>query len=921
MAENIKISALIELVSGSIAGTTIVPVVDGGVTLKTQMSSIKAFTNSDVATDTELTNAVSALNNTINSLTTTNISEGTREYYTDARVQTKIDSLGVLSGSLPATFNLGVIGGGTSVSNVDSITFYGTTVNDNGGGDIDVSINSGSLTVINGGTNITSVNTINLSGGTLTDNGGGDVTIGLGSFTVEDIAGDSISDVTKLNFDGISSLSDDGNGEVTVTISTPAATDLTSLNTFTGSIDGRVTTLETADTDNNNASLNTFTGSFSSSVESRVTTLETAGGGGGGGVEIPEGTISGSQQITDFGFVSSSVRFVGLGLVSISSASNDYGESVEIQVTPGGGGEVGVAYDVDYHIISQSVSLPGESNIILTDVKLGTGLQDFKFIDFSESLDSRFGSGGGSDYISNVTFAENKLTFTGQNNAFNGVVPLSEGIISSSLQITNFGFLQEADIVGVLPQGTISGSNQIVESGFVTNDSTASLALSDNISGSFTELSASIASDIAGISGVSETTLGDVTASILNGGAFDGEGNPITLISSSTQVSYSNLNGLPYFIGDGVSITSGSDGASIPFFNLSAGASDYILAHTASLNYHSASISASVDSLIVDSGSFSDRVTAVEVSSGTARFDSLEARTGSVDNSINELNTFTGSFSASVAQRFEDVEGAGGGADYVSDVQLSGTILTFTGQGSAFNSTVELSSLSTTALTEASFGVVSQSYDLSTTNLQIGNVVIGGVSGDVTLTTVSQSFDSRINALDAAGGATQLSELSDMGNITIDVANGDILLYDSVEQEFTHSKALNGDYTLTGSLDTKGSVDVSGSITVLGTVTADSFIAGDVGTPTINSATDLDMSATNAVNIDGGGINLTAAGSGVILSSSADITVNYMLNLGKTIGEPTTSPATGSIMNSGSIDSDSKLWFFNGTEWKEIAFV
>ena len=608
-------------------------------------------------------------------------------------------------------------------------------------------------------------------------------------------------------------------------------------------------------------------------------------------------------------------------MVSISSASNDYGESVEIQVTPGGGGEVGVAYDADYHIISQSVSLPGESNIILTDVKLGTGLQDFKFIDFSESLDSRFGSGGGSDYISNVVFSENQLTFTGQNNAFNGVVSLSEGILSSSLQITNFGFLQESDIASVLPQGTISGSTQIVENGFVTTDSTSSFALNDNITGSFTELSASIASDIAGISGVSETTLGDVTASILNGGAFDGEGNPITLISSSTQVSYSNLNGLPYFIGDGVSITSGSYVESIPYFNLSAGISDYILAHTASLNYHSASISASVDSLIVDSGSFSDRVTAVEVSSGTARFDSLEARTGSVDNSINELNTFTGSFSASVADRFEAVEGAGGGADYVSDVQLSGTILTFTGQGSAFNNTVELSSLSTTALTEASFGVVSQSYDLSTTNLQLGNVVIGGVSGDVTLTTVSQSFDSRINALDAASGATQLSELSDVGNITIDVANGDILLYDSVEQEFTHSKALNGDYTLTGSLDTKGSVDVSGSITVLGTVTADSFIAGDVGTPTINSATDLDMSATNAVNIDGGGINLTAAGSGVILSSSADITVNYMLTLGKTIGEPTTSPVTGSIMNSGSIDSDSKLWFFNGTEWKEIAFV
>ena len=98
MAENIKISALNELVSGSLNGTTIVPVVDGGVTLKAQLSSIKAFTNSDVATDTELANQVSAINNTINALSTDDISEGSNQYYTDARVLAEINSQGVLSG-------------------------------------------------------------------------------------------------------------------------------------------------------------------------------------------------------------------------------------------------------------------------------------------------------------------------------------------------------------------------------------------------------------------------------------------------------------------------------------------------------------------------------------------------------------------------------------------------------------------------------------------------------------------------------------------------------------------------------------------------------------------------------------------------------------------------------------------------------
>ena len=168
MADNIKISALTELVSGSITGTTIVPLVDGGVTLKAQMSSLKAFTNSDVATDAELANQIASVNNTISGLGTDDISEGTAQFYTDARVKTKLDTEGVLSGSFPAGYNLGVVGGGTSVSTVDSITVYGADVTDNGSGDIALSINSGSLSISDGVRTASNVNTINVSGGSVT---------------------------------------------------------------------------------------------------------------------------------------------------------------------------------------------------------------------------------------------------------------------------------------------------------------------------------------------------------------------------------------------------------------------------------------------------------------------------------------------------------------------------------------------------------------------------------------------------------------------------------------------------------------------------------------------------------------------------------------------------------------------------------
>jgi len=888
MADNIKISALTELVSGSINGTTIVPLVDGGVTLKAQMSSLKAFTNSDVATDTELANQIAAVNNTINALSTDNISEGTAQYYTDTKVKTKLNADGVLSGSFPAGYNLGVIGGGTSVSTVDSITVYGATVTDNGSGDIALSIDSGSqlnLQVSDGSTTVTDVDSISVTGGTVTNNGSGDVTIAIPvadvySLTVSDERLESIADVTQIKLVG-AIVDDSGSGIIQVTVD---GTDVSLLNTFTGSINSRVNALEIAE---GVSELNIFTGSFSSSMEGRVTTLEAGGGGS------TEGTISGSQQITDFGFTSSSleilqsgtsieadvksINFTGTGVSTTDGA-------VTISVAAGGGSDGDVEYNDDYHIVSQSVLDPTTTNLALAQIKIGTGANNFTFTAFSQSLNDRFGGGGGADFINDVSIQNGVITFAGTGNAFSSDVPLPTGTISGSTQLSELGYVLSGDINEVyikdrLPQNLLSSSIQIINNGFVTTDSTASFADKDAITGSFSLLSASLSDRIGNEgSGITEVRLGEVTASMLNGGSVDGNDNVVTLVSSSQQITYSGVTDTPYFIGDGVTITSGSDVSNIPYFNLSAGSDSYILAHTASLNYHSASISASVDALIVDSGSFSQRVTAVEVSSGTARFEGLEARTGSIDNSVNELNTFTGSFSSSVAQRIDNVEGAGAGADYISNVVWSEPNLVFTGQGSGFNGNINISSVSGSGIQEFTF------------------------------TPISESFASRIDAIGSGGGATELSELSDVGTITVDVAEGDILVYDSVAQEFTHSQDLTGNYKITGSIDTKGSINVSGS------VTADSFIAGDVGTPTISAATTLEIDAGNTIQI-------TTGGGGLILSSSADVRVNHMLTLEKTIGNPTASPLTGSMMNSGSIGTDSKLWFFNGTEWKEIAFV
>ena len=100
MADNIKISELTELASGSLQDSTIFPVVDGGTTKKTALSSLQAYLTDDLATDAELSSQISTVNSTINSLTTADIGENASNlFYTDARVKTKLNAEGVYSGS------------------------------------------------------------------------------------------------------------------------------------------------------------------------------------------------------------------------------------------------------------------------------------------------------------------------------------------------------------------------------------------------------------------------------------------------------------------------------------------------------------------------------------------------------------------------------------------------------------------------------------------------------------------------------------------------------------------------------------------------------------------------------------------------------------------------------------------------------
>ena len=461
MADTVKISELDELASGSLLGTTVIPAVDGGTTQKIQLSSLKAYTNAGTVTDSDLTTAIGVVNSTINNLSTTNIVEGSRLYYTDARVQSKIDSLGLVSESISVEpYTLTVSDGSTLATDVTSIGFSGVTLTDEGDGEISVTIDAGgtALTVSDGSTQVADVDTILFSGAVVTETGTGN--------------------------------------EATITISAGGESN-SSLNQFTSSINDYTSSVDAHILD-----IATFTGSFSSSVESRVTTLE------GDGVSIPVGTLSSSQQITDFGFISTSIdeslTIIGNGL-GITSSSVDGVLNITIENAGGGGGGEGdVVYTQGFNIISQSIS-SFESNAVLSGMYTNEN-RNQTFTNFSESVDSRLGGG-----VSNLTNEFNSFT-----QSFYGA-----SIISGSPQIEDLGFISDI-------------GNYFDEINNWTGSGGEFGAFSSSVDNRLTDLELASGGDVV---------------------------LPDGLVSGSSQIIYESITNVPSIVGSGsINVSSSIDG-------------------------------------------------------------------------------------------------------------------------------------------------------------------------------------------------------------------------------------------------------------------------------------------------------------------------------------------------------------------------
>jgi hypothetical protein len=509
----------------------------------------------------------------------------------------------------------------------------------------------------------------------------------------------------------------------------------------------------------------------------------------------------------------------------------------------------------------------------------------------------------------------------------NTTISLPTGLVSSSQQITNFGFISSSS--GVAVQGTISSSQQITNFGFISSSAalgtkanyhiiSQSIIATDPIDSNlllssvyidksktitFLQFSQSLDSRLTiGGGGAENDYIQNITFAN-NTMTFTGVGR--STFSGDVKLANGIVSGSQQIVNLGFPLTSQINETYIRTVlptGVISGSSQ--LSNLGYLNNSSGVVSSSAQIVLLNSisGGFDTShvaenenyqyytTTKVQnVLNGLSLVSGSVLPSGSVSSSsqidyqliYNKPLFYTGSSNVFITSGSQ----AGAlayGSPWVKIEVLSPTI-------TQFNSLSNI--VYTSGLISGSTQISSLGF-LQNANLLPLNDWTGSGGG---FSVVSQSINQRINNLILdGGGSTTLADLTDV-NIS-DYFPGQLLTYNDGAGYWQNTSQLDGDYVITGSL------------LVTGSMTVDEYTALTyVKTPTIQSDTTLDITA-------GGSITITP-------NAGTNVTIEDVLVLNKVIGDSPTLPPTGSLMNSGSINSDSKLWFFNGTTWKEVAFV
>ena len=509
--------------------------------------------------------------------------------------------------------------------------------------------------------------------------------------------------------------------------------------------------------------------SVSSSVSVRLTSLEAGGG------SVPSGTISSSQQITNFGFISSSAPIASQISGAFTSVSGGLaGRITTLEGTSGGSTDITALNDFTSSAQSNLNALNAATSSYLTAASTSS-------LALKTDVSGAFTavSGGLADRITNLELG-------------GGSVPA--GTISSSTQITQLGFVNSSQTSSMVVSASLTASfisdafisASAVRSGFGTATLpsgvlSSSAQIATDISGAFTLVSSSVSTRLTTLEGTS-------------GGSTD-----ITALNTFTGSIQSEVNALKAATGS--YITSTQTGSFI------------LVSQTSSMSVATASyvspafISASAAAAGFGTGASTD-------------ITSLNTFTGSIQSEVNALKAATSSYITSVqtgsfilvSQTSSMVVSASLTASYINPSALpSGlvssstqTIANLVGTGIlSGSSTVPAGTVSSSAQVVANLigqnvvvntitaqqYVVSSSVSFITTSFSSGSTKFGDDLNDTHQFTGSLSITGSLNI----GGPFTVN------NENLNVSSGSIILTNSSSIVVLDSGIISG--TFVGNLN------------------------------------------------------------------------------------------------------------------------
>jgi hypothetical protein len=159
-------------------------------------------------------------------------------------------------------------------------------------------------------------------------------------------------------------------------------------------------------------------------------------------------------------------------------------------------------------------------------------------------------------------------------------------------------------------------------------------------------------------------------------------------------------------------------------------------------------------------------------------------------------------------------------------------------------------------------------YVTNSSNLFIpqGSVMVGGSgSRSEFLPTSSLTAASTIDVIDNLNNTfSNISAVKFTGGLTVDSSGSGVVVISSGTSGFSGTSGINGTSGTSGvsgvgsGFPFSGSAVISGSLEVTGSVTASAFVITSVGTPTIESATNINLTAGNAVLITTSSLRLAS---------------------------------------------------------------